>query len=272
MNKQEIAENWAPEVRFDSKEEYFCSSVFYYLEHVSLKWDQVGPDKTIYEAGKMNKNNIKKTLINCCEKKGVWPFQKKILSGDIHQGGDNKCTNFYLKNKNDTVKKGQDPERHSVPCYANFVEKNNSIEIQYWLFYPSNHKVAETHESDWEHVTVKLDKSGQQITEMYFSQHLGGGWINKEDIEFSEDGHPLVFCAKGTHASYHSASPSSLIDSADGKGKIWHTSKMVKIVGTKKHPTEGNEWLQYNGAWGRHFNIKHTGIPGPAYQKRWAAQ
>jgi len=270
MTNQEIAEKWAPEIRFDSDEKCFPSSVYYYLERVSLKWERSAwGDKTIFKPGEMNEDNIKETLIDVCEKK---EGRYEICSGDTRQGGKNKVTEFYLKNKNDTLRKGQDPETEEIPCYANYIVRNSEkIEIQYWFFYPSNRRLGtETHDSDWEHVTVKLNTDGSEIEKMYFAHHGNGEWVKQEHLEFNSDGHPIVYCSKGGHAAYPKANMHNTTNPADGNGKKWSTYKKVKILGTKNEPTEGNEWLKYNGAWGRWFiGLQSTGIPGPAYQKRW---
>lgn len=99
------------------------------------------------------------------------------------------------------------------------------IDIQYWFFFPYNGDETafaslssggdplvalpipfSRHEGDWEHVVVRTDLNGS-IAAVYYAQHSWGSWLNEAagdnpDGYTTHDGHPIVYCAVGSHASY----------------------------------------------------------------------
>ena len=56
------------------------------------------------------------------------------------------------------------------------------------------------HEADWEHITVRLDPSGQRMLGTFYSQHHGSVWVAQPPLV---DGtHPVVLSALNSHACY----------------------------------------------------------------------
>ena len=72
------------------------------------------------------------------------------------------------------------------------------VAIEYWLLYLYN-DFYDTHEADWEGVTVVLE-NGAPLGALY-SQHQGRKWIAWSGLTKSA-GHPVVYVAKGSHAEY----------------------------------------------------------------------
>ena len=85
-------------------------------------------------------------------------------------------------------------------AYVHVDNLSGSTVIQYWLFYAYNNGPLNDHQSDIEVVEVFLDRGGNP-TQALYSQHLAGenaAWGNVE----TQDGHPVVYVALGSHANY----------------------------------------------------------------------
>lgn len=96
--------------------------------------------------------------------------------------------------------------------YSRIVRENGYIVLQYWMFYAYNdwrssfHGVND-HEADWEMISVFLaDEEQPYPLWLAYSAHQFGGhdirrsWNDPEILKI--DGHPVVFVAAGSHASY----------------------------------------------------------------------
>lgn len=82
-------------------------------------------------------------------------------------------------------------------------EKNTNT-LTYFFFYAYNEGPQgvgdiQNHEGDWERITVQLD-ANDQPTEVRYSAHDGQGAV-REWSDASENDHPVVYVAKGSHAS-----------------------------------------------------------------------
>ncbi|MFB8350431.1 hypothetical protein [Streptomyces niveus] len=130
----------------------------------------------------------------------------------------------------------------------------------YWFFYPYNRlsAVGNKHEGDWERVAVQLrDGKPQAVT---FAKHGSDPCSTKWSELNPRDGHPTVYSALGSHASYPSAGVHS-VDRASEKGREWRTWENVR-------PVDGEPWSGYAGWWGAQPHVKgHNGPRGP-YPKR----
>jgi hypothetical protein len=157
----------------------------------------------------------------------------------------------------------------------------------YFFFYPFNGSISKalelTHEGDWEHIKVEVNKAGTEIHRIYFAAHAGGAWHSKSTASrkgFSSvfQTHPVVYSARDSHASYPTAGKqhrSGLPDDWTGRGKsmdCWQ-GKRFELLGNKSAPSAGQDWLRYGGFWG-HLGaglplIPDRGPMGPAYKSWW---
>lgn len=81
------------------------------------------------------------------------------------------------------------------------------VAVQYWFMYFYN-DWYNRHEVDWEGITIILRGDGDRVTPetltpeiVGYATHVSGRrrpWVNVE----TEDDHPVVYCARGSHASY----------------------------------------------------------------------
>jgi hypothetical protein len=164
-------------------------------------------------------------------------------------------------------------------AYARAVRsKRGGTWFQYFLFYAGQDQdrgVVRTgrHEGDWELVQYRVDDDGRPLEAVY-AQHRGGercGWGTVQ----TRDGHPIVYPAHGSHASYFRAGTRDRLwpdpnDEADGRGVV--TVPAVVPV-TASSPA----WMSYPGLWGgaraRWWIPGEQDSPhGPAFQRgrRWS--
>jgi hypothetical protein len=117
--------------------------------------------------------------------------------------------------------------------------------VQYWFLYFLNYRFN-THESDWEQITVHLDPD-QEPVEAWYSSHATGfkrPWSKVEVL----DGHPVVYAALGSHANYFTRRPHAVTlhcatilkrnvcvgnrvisDRSDGKGRELRLGRDYKL-------------------------------------------
>jgi hypothetical protein len=149
--------------------------------------------------------------------------------------------------------------------------------IRYWIFYPTSRAGANiggshVHEGDWEGVTVVLN-SRDRATQVIYSQHFVTDVVDWDEVEKSETTHPVVYVAKGAHASYRNAVCSTsplnypkagrVIDDC-GSGRRWNTWKPGNggLTDATRAP-----WYGFGGAWGK---AGLSGVTtGPLGPSRW---
>jgi hypothetical protein len=187
---------------------------------------------------------------------------------DGHGSGGNEGFFLDLDNSHRASRKsGTD-----APVY--FEAKNHHY-ITYWFFYafndgPTQGKAdgVDDHEGDWERICVRLNPNNRAIEVAYY-QHDGPPKKLKWKHVPKSGSHPLVFSAKGSHASYASAGDKPIHHKVLGKnvriatdhasyGKQWHT---------RNHLVNAHDqgWYGYGGAWGEVGENEHTtGPQGPS--------
>eukprot|EP00741_Cyanophora_paradoxa_P023978 tig00021719_g23154.t1 len=159
-----------------------------------------------------------------------------------------------------------------APAYAIITKKGDVTDISYQFFYPFNYgknfcigaklwgrciggkQLFGNHVGDWEHVTLRLVRGVPDS--MYVGAHNFGGVVHEPQLRF-EEGHPVVYSARGSHGSW--ATPGEhvykkifngerLVDEADA-GKAWRTWENLQIIknggAQREHP-----WLHFKGEWG----------------------
>jgi hypothetical protein len=96
---------------------------------------------------------------------------------------------------------------HSSIYYDTGADATGYEYFNYWFFYRFNKASLDNHEGDWENVTIVADarhSTGPEIAYAYYSEHNTGTWYTASDLAL-DDGHPDVYVAAGSHASYADA-------------------------------------------------------------------
>ncbi|HEY7595226.1 MAG TPA: Vps62-related protein [Actinophytocola sp.] len=162
---------------------------------------------------------------------------------------------FYLK--------GPDEQRHgtgtSAPVYWQYYDGA----YVYWFFYPYNDAPsipvgvppapitavdAFDHEGDWERIAVRTDDDGQAVGVTLWG-HGNSCYVRDDQLDWA-DGHPVVFSARGTHASYPDSGVHRYGIDIATEGTRWETWHAVR-------PVADEPWYGYGGGWGS------VGSPGP---------
>lgn len=150
--------------------------------------------------------------------------------------------------------------------------------LQYWLFYARQDQdrgIVRTgrHAGDWEMVQLRLDPRGRP-TQAVYAQHSGAERCSWSEVQ-RRDGHPVVYSARGSHASYLRPGVRDRMfpdpnDEADGRGPASHP-RLVRVTATSPR------WMTYRGPWGgAHARWwvpgEQDSPPGPAFQQqgRWS--
>ncbi|HEX7317471.1 MAG TPA: HYR domain-containing protein [Pyrinomonadaceae bacterium] len=136
-----------------------------------------------------------------------------------------------------------------------FYEYEKGRYVTYWFFYayneyrpplPNLDGPLQSHEGDWERVSIQLDAEDNPLNVFYY--HHADGMLAQWDTIAKHDGtHPVVYSAKGSHGSYPDAGfyptelPGAMDDAA--RGPAWITWEDLSDV--KAQP-----WYGFGGAWG----------------------
>jgi hypothetical protein len=275
---------YAPVVYMAKGEDYRAANASEYINNSSLRWSHQGKgaDQTfdgpqeidqwaLGHGGYSNRARNDKGLDTGDPIKSNENVRPKDGEGP---GGDE---GFYLDPTADHHKSQRSGT--DAPVYY---EAKDRHYITYWFFYAFNAGPApgqtDNHEGDWERISVRLDSSNR-ATEVAYFQHDGPPKTYKwSDKEVTKEGgtHPVVYSAKGSHASY--TSPGS---------KRLHRGK-IPIPVVKDHASKGNRWVAdpggpadhltdvtqqawygYGGAWGEPGSITETTGPrGPSRHKK----
>jgi hypothetical protein len=148
---------------------------------------------------------------------------------------------------------------HALPQYANrtygqmWPDAGTGEKIlQYWLFYYYNSKADPTiniglHEGDWEMVQIRVASDGSPIDARY-AQHREGERCEWSRVQKSEAGHPVVYVAVDSHASYFTPGDH---DYLSGIETDWAPGDDLVRVVPEVVDTSGNPgWVRWPGIWG----------------------
>lgn len=158
----------------------------------------------------------------------------------------------------------------ALPGYANRIYgrvahgEDGKMWLQYWFYYYFDSQGdfgQNVHEGDWEMVQVGLGAGNSPDTAAY-SQHGDGErctWPADIDVV---NGHPVVYVAQGSHASYfragHYDDPDP-DDDAGGQGIEVTSPTLIQIQ------SQSPSWVGWPGLWG-----DTDSPPGPAFQgSKW---
>jgi hypothetical protein len=271
----ELLERFVPFVQYDSLESYAADSVAIMTDCVPAGFPH---GNTL--------NNGRHVLA------AVVPTgDESKLDVDFLRGGhysDPRETEVKPKDHLDAVGKdyvADAREMHAIPGNANqvygFANRNTSGELwlQYWLFYYYNDKGllgSGLHEGDWEMVQLRVGSGGEPEVATY-AQHTyaeNAAWADVEKEEGPHGPAPVVYSARGSHASYFRPGtyPQAPVipDHNDDKGpRVRPTLTVI----TAESPT----WVAWPGRWGSTGHILKLPFvtigadspPGPRWHDAW---
>jgi hypothetical protein len=163
------------------------------------------------------------------------------------------------------------PELNNV-VYGHAIEANGRLWLQYWLWYFYNDYQLSfalgTHEGDWEMVQFRMDDAAGHPDIAIYAQHRYGEMRAWDEVE-KLSGRPVVYVARGSHASYFTAGfhqTEAWYDLADGKRRMKHRP-VLEIL-----ETDAPAWTHWPGRWGDTLprsGIESNSPTGPGVKKQW---
>jgi hypothetical protein len=139
--------------------------------------------------------------------------------------------------------------------------------VTYWMFYafndaPPGGSSPSDHEGDWERISVRLNANNQATNVAYFG-HGDYCTLPWADVNTS-NGHPVVYSANGSHASYPTEEADGLGPDQADKGPRWNTWRRLRSLTARP-------WFNYGGGWGvvnldNILGSDSTGPVGPRFQ------
>lgn len=135
------------------------------------------------------------------------------------------------------------------------------------MFYAYNNGLLNDHQSDLEVIEVFLDGGGNP-TQVLYSQHLAGENAAWGDVE-TQNGHPVVYVALGSHANYFRPYQGKIgiendVVNSGGPTITPDQLKLVTLFDQPNRPAD-QSWLSFPGRWGfvgTDIQIA-TGMAGP---------
>ena len=247
MNDLDLMKTFAPLVRLHPDEIYNPSSIPWFLEKVSLWYGDIALSHKLESA----------------------PITKDKLLKHSNK------SNLYFKVDSDKTLRGEDIKNNqsTSECYGHVIKGTSVAVLQYFFFYAYDDVVLSswipiiknwTHEGDWEGVNVYIQaKNGQfnaksKIIGIGRFQH-GSILSDVKGIGFYEETHPIIYSAKGTHASYKQAGSFRYgTDSCKDGGAEWRCWDHVVDI-----TSDDNEWWNDDVTvrWGSSIKVKLKSNP-----------
>jgi hypothetical protein len=265
------------------------ANVDWYLSRVHMRFTHDGcPDCQILALGSVTQTAI--TNRSHAEKDWICSHTSTLRLSYGDGFSDNES--YFLQPPDDTTHNGStNPADWKV--YGH-VYKNalGGVNVQYWYFFPYNDGPSGfNHESDWEHINVRL-AADYSVSGVHYAHHSKVDYYLKADVQWFGTTHPLVWIADGSHASYKSESIcdttteeagmgiSSCETNASYRWFTWAGGKGTAAgfqgggvinVGEKGKPLNNQQFIKYNARWGEIGNTDLTnGIRTPTFQGNWS--
>jgi hypothetical protein len=212
---EELLQRHLPILRYDSQEPYFADAASEWTEN---------PGNELRDAA----GNV---VAAATPKSGQAKLSLDFLGPDTYGNGHAVAHGDFIGDPSHNYV-AQARALHAQPQYANRVyghaarDRNGRLWIAYWFFYFYNDFnligpliKAGLHEGDWEMIQLRLDTQAQQPDLAVYAQHAHADQRPWNNVQRVGD-QPVVYPARGSHASYFSADvhwTGAWFDFADGK-------------------------------------------------------
>jgi hypothetical protein len=174
-----------------------------------------------------------------------------------------------------------DPPGSPSVVYAHVVRKGARVAIDYWWFLRYNAYSLDRHESDWEGVTVIVDRAGAAVLEVHYAAHADV-WRYDDDVPQIVGSRVKVYLANGDHAAYPKRC-THLCRQTDQTLPEAHYGGQVSWAGNSAAgcrrrcvrllPTDANgapaSWDAWDGRWGAPTSPAFAPPRTPAFQPRY---
>lgn len=168
------------------------------------------------------------------------------------------------------------------PASADQSGEPGRLALEYWFFYYFN-DYNDKHEGDWEGIQLVFDAASARAAlqtepvDVGYAQHGGGEKASWDSSKVEKAGtHPVVYSAKGSHASYYSSalwlgtSASQGVGCDDTRGPTHRVPLRAVLVPTRAETRSSPyAWLNFEGRWGQKLPGANNGPTGPNTKTRW---
>lgn len=231
---------WAPMLRYDVSESYFAASA----AEITDNYEPGGSSNLLLDGNNgiiaAADPSYPEDDLSLGYLSSTYPGGAAAASGDHIDEVDNYAV---------------DAQRlQALPEYANQIygrefDYPNEKVLQYWFFYYYNGPMPfgiDNHEGDWEMIQVHLDLNGNP-TEVTAAQHDGGERCDWVHVQRTSAGHPIIYVARHSHASFfssgeHLIEAGAYDDYAGGNGLV----AIPAVDDLASFPA----WLLWPGKWG----------------------
>jgi hypothetical protein len=277
-----LAHKYAPQLRQHEREPYPLANVEWFIKNAGLSLNENGREKILIPPGQVTLEKLAAMNIQ------INGRQEPVLRTAKNQRDNNALRLFIPKDKYHSIAHS----KNAAPvCYAypRYIDNGDAIDITYFFFFPYNGTARSNvtfiepileglgighHEGDFEHVTVRIDKTGAFIKGMYFAAHgasegkwhlaRGHGATDKRGYKI-ENSRPLVFTALETHGSHNHAGtifrepPGAfkdivkffgiLVEETSNRGNHYDCRTMLEVF-SPDNPSKNHPWLLFRGRFG----------------------
>lgn len=270
MNYQD-AIKYAPEIRLHHDEEYFPMDPMDFIRASRFRHHRGWGRDDGYNKVRRSwlRNNSKSTAYYNIPLSVITQYR-------VHDGNKNRrprdknsgnSWNVFLQPDEKPV--GESNPNNRVPVFY-YIKKwyksppfRHYWAISYWYFFGYNDGWGGfNHQGDWEHITIlfELDK---RLSGVYMAAHGQPKFYRKEQVNWNGT-HPIVYCAKGSHATYNRVGSFHTVfrvDQTSNNGCHWRTWLNCD-------PLHLQPWRHFAGAWGEVGEQADTTGPLGPWQKR----
>ncbi len=165
--------------------------------------------------------------------------------------------------------------------YARVTRETEYFVVQYWFFYAFNPGTLNQHQGDWEMIEIILDSTETPLNAVY-SQHFSGEKAAWNDVEKTDETHPRVYVALGSHANYFRPYQGKLGLESDTVGNAFTLEPddlQIVLLGEKGvgNHLPSQVWMEYGGRWGNwaklaDISLGAAGPRGPGHgenEEKW---
>lgn len=286
-----LAGEYAPRVHLHPKERFGPIDPLDFLRGSRLVWRERRASTQVAGRGKVDPARLGRDCGgNCYRHEG---YLARELTRPFQPSKDRpraleESRGFALEPDGE-ARRGRSGRNLTVPMLWEFRKTSKEVLITYWFYYgysrpndPRAELVSDlaSHDGDWENVDVALEPDHfDRPLAIYFYGHgdpkrrawsqackLVGQGV---DCTSAEPGHPIVYSALSSHASYPepgrvtvSGKAGTAVDET-AEGPVWDTWDEPGGL----RPVKGDGWYGFGGAWGRAKQIE--GTAGPLGPSRW---
>jgi hypothetical protein len=284
--ENQLISRFAPIVKLHPEEQYLPANVPWLLSRMRLRFDvSLGKDKQLLDKMQVTSASLITQSYD-----------------DQSSGLSDSPTDFFLEAVDASGSGSLEDYRKATRagldaagwvCYAHVHGSPVHVgyyDIQYIFYYAYNGDTFSgpgsiAHESDFEHITVRVEPDRETVSQIYYAAHNNEGkWYKqqtsqgvKDGFSVTGDGRPVVYSAQNSHASYPWAGSWQRNNVPDdhtaGDGPVWDCLQSARDLGEKQYPAKDMQWIQYSGHWGELGTASFTtGPAGPAYQSWWNSE